>query len=224
MTEYGKWPRLIVAGQPVSREQANEILIRTDLWHMATNDRAWEQEINLLTEEFGRPAAYDWARDKERPRAFLEHLNAEDAWKSSFGVLELHYLHNEQIASAYIDGPHGWCDWDGKIGCASYNIGKWPTRAEVTEDLTVIAEAFPYLDMHVQLIHDEPDGEGDVADTWAVKNGVAALVEPAGVLDQPKDNVEAAVFGLLFNPIRERGVPLERLREALQQVRDNRPS
>lgn len=138
-------------------------------------------------------------------------------WTDRVGVLQLHYLGNEQIMSSWIGGPHGWCDWDGRIGCSNYNIGKWPSGDEVTEDLTAIAKTWPFLRMHVQLITDE--GSGDLAAMWAVEDGKAALVEPIGLIDQPHDDVEGMVWELMTSPFRERGVSLERFREALIQVR-----
>ena len=218
MRDLTKWPRLLVTGEPVTREQANQILIRTDDWYMTVNDRAWEDVVNQIAREYGMP--------KEPQRGsniavWTDHYQAVSAWRNALGILELDYLDNRRIASSWIGGPHGWCDWDGRIGCSNYNIGKWPSVEEVTEDWTAIAAAFPYLDLHAQLVTDE--GEGEVAATWAVRDGKAALVEPVGrIAEIPADDVEAMVFGLLYTESRERGVSIERLREALAQVSADR--
>jgi hypothetical protein len=214
MTDLTKWPRLLVTGEPVTREQANEILIRTDDWWLSTNDHAWEAAVYALAADHGRP------RQPERnagPAACSAFSKALGDWEVRLGILNLHYLDNARIASSWIGGPKGWCDWDGKIGCSNYNIGKWPTIEEVTEDWQAIAGAFPYLSLHAQLVTDE--GEGEVAAMWAVKDGKAALVEPVErIVDAKPDDVEAMAFGLMFNAGRERGVSLDRLREALAQV------
>ncbi|MEU8151733.1 hypothetical protein [Nonomuraea sp. NPDC048901] len=217
MSDLTKWPRLLVTGENVTREQANEILIRTDGLNPCINDRVWERTVKDLAEEFGRPRPYDYSRTSDNPESWREHYAADQAWRARMGLLDLHYLRNARIASSWIGGPHGWCDWEGRIGCSNYNIGKWPSVEEVTEDWTAIAEAFPYLALHAQLVTDE--GEGTVAATWAVRDGKAALVEPAGQLAPvPSDDVAGMVFGLLYSADRERGVSINRLREALAQV------
>lgn len=40
-----KWPALVVGGERVSREQAQEILIRTDDWDHFTNDHEFRSQI-----------------------------------------------------------------------------------------------------------------------------------------------------------------------------------
>ena len=65
------------------------------------------------------------------------------------------YLKNSQIASCYIGGAHGWCNWDGKILSNSMNIGKWPDAVEVLKEWEIIAEAFPFLDLKCQLLSNE---------------------------------------------------------------------
>ena len=88
------------------------------------------------------------------------------------------------------------------------------------EDWSAIAAAFPYLDLHAQLITDE--GEGDVAGQWRVTGGVAALVEPVGRF-QPRELSEADVLLHVIGRGGERGVSLERLREAMAQLRNDPP-
>ncbi|GGS85224.1 hypothetical protein GCM10010156_49800 [Planobispora rosea] len=203
MTDLTKWPRLLVVGDAVTREQANEILIRTNTRHMHTNDRVWETTVHDL---------FGIARDK----------HGHPDWKSAqafhdrYGVLDLTYLANQRIASSWLGGAYGWCDWDGTIGCSNYNIGKWPTVEDVTEEWQAIAAAFPYLTLHAQLVTDE--GEGHIAATWAVKDGKTALVEPVGQIASISDDVAAMAAGLFLGTRTERGVSLDRLREALAQL------
>lgn len=221
MSDLTKWPRLLVKGEPVTREQANEILIRTYSWSPCINDREWEEQVCALGDEYGMPV---YAPHRLKPGEYGERWREiegrRQAARERAGILDLHYLGNQRIASSWIGGPHGWCDWDGRIGCSDYNIGKWPSLEEVCEDWATIAAAFPYLDLHAQLVTDE--GAGVVAATWAVRNGEATLVEPIGLLDALHDDVEGMVFGMLFDRFRERGVSVERLREALEQVAGSR--
>lgn len=202
MTELSKWPLLLVTGNPVTEQQANDILIRTDQWAISTNDRAWEAAVWKLTglqpDKYNRPA---WPAVDE----FRQHLDC----------LDLHYLHNERIASAWIGGPHGWCDWDGTIGTSNYNIGKHPTIEEAHQDWTAIAAAFPYLNLRAQLVPEEGEA-GAAAVEWCIAGGVATMVEdPARLLRRPTDPDSFR----LFAPDGERGVGLDRLAVAIDQVR-----
>lgn len=199
-----KWPRLLVAGQPVTIEQANEILLRTDYWHLTGNDLPWLRTIARLAgieyDEHDLPA---WGA----VRAFQHRIDA----------LDLHYLGNSRIVSSWIGGPHGWCDWDGHIGAANYNIGKWPTAEAVTDDATVIAAAFPYLDLTVQLVVDE--GQGRLCGQWRVQAGVATYdPAPTELVTPLADLTEREIIRRRTGPHGERGVTAERLREALAQV------
>lgn len=209
MTDLTKWPRLLVAGEPVTREQANEILIRTDDWSMTSNDLAWKATVESVAAEYGMPvepppgarsAAY-WAANK--------------AWRERMGVLWLEYLGNARIASPWIGGPKGWCDWDGRIGCSMYNVGKYPSLEHLTSEWENIAAAFPFLKLHAQAVTDE--GLGEVAATWAVMGGRAALVEPVGRVT-PVEHLSVGDIFARLDPGGERGLTLERLREALDQV------
>ena len=208
MRDLTKWPRLIVVpgkAEPVTREQANEILLRTNGPVHWVNDRAWVREVaaalGVPVDE--RYSGMEW--------------KAYGQWFASIGGLDLHYLHNSRIMSAWIGGPHGWLDWDGTIGCSTWNIGKWPSYEAVQEDWQAIAAAFPYLDLHAQLITDE--GEGEVAAQWRVTGGQAALVEPVGEF-KPQELSEMDVLLRIVGRYGERGVSLERLKEAVAQVRD----
>lgn len=204
MSDFTKWPRLIVVGEPVTPEQANDILIRTNSWFLSSNDSDWVRQVAAA---YGIPLDEHGAPDYRA----LQRVYAE------LGALQLHYLVNRQVMAAWLGGPHGWCDWTGRIGCSTWNIGKWPTEDAVTEDLVAIAAAFPYLSMHAQLISDE--GEGDIVGTWAVLDGKAVPVEPAGFLTPPTELDPEAMIDAFMRPGRERGVSLGRLRQALAQVR-----
>lgn len=216
MRDLTKWPRLIVVPEkpePVTRQQANEILLRTNGPYFGSNDRAWERSI---ADVLG--IAMTWREVPGMPGGGWWDMTYASAseWYKSIGGLDLHYLVNSRIVSAWIGGPHGWLDWDGNVGCSTWNIGKWPSYEEVQEDWSAIAAAFPYLDLHAQLITDE--GEGDVAGQWRVVGGRAALVEPVARFE-PLELSEADVLMRVLGRHGERGVDLERLREAATQLR-----
>lgn len=230
--DYVKWPRLLVVGDDVTREQANEIIIRTTpLGYIFTNDKKWE---SIVRSAFGIPGDLthdDYALPVEERIAKARAIwNRTDERIAQLGILSLHNMANHQIASAYVGGPHGWCDWDGGIGTASYNVGKWPTAGEMHTDLVDIATAFPFLRMQVQLLNDRYDetveseyGPGsyvleDTAPvTWTVDRGtVEYVIEPRPPLRLDED--ETVFSEEFFNPMRERGVSQKRLREAIAQV------
>lgn len=208
-----KWPRLLVVGDNVTPEQADEILIRTNSWYLFSNDKGWERTVRQLAVDFGCPVEPDPARRYELGD-IRSHIEAKDAWKARLGILELGYLHNWQIMSAWFGGPHGWCDWDGNIGCSTFNIGKWPSSEGVTEDWQAIATAFPYLNLRAQCVEEE--GEGVVAGTWTVTGGEVTYED--GPADRITDPTDYPITAAVFNSYRERGVDYPRLRRAFQRV------
>lgn len=197
-----KWPRLLVTGEPVTEQQADEILVRTDNWYHFSNNKQWEQQVDALAAEYGRPlpGPGSWA--------------LADEWNKQFGILPLGYCDNNQIMSSWVGGPYGWCNWPGQIGCSTYNIGKWPSTEEVTDDWTLIAAAFPYLDLTAQLVNDE--GEGQLCGQWRVQAGRCVYdPEPAERI-RPVEDASPTFFLPVW---REQGVSLERLRQAMDTVR-----
>jgi hypothetical protein len=204
-----KWPLLLVAGKPVTPEQADDILLRSCGGYFTGNDPAWERQIAAI---LGIPFRTGYPRMDWQACA---------AWYKSIGGLDLHYLNNSRVYSAWIGGPRGWCDWDGRIGCGEWNIGKWPGVSEVEEDLAAVAATWPFLQMRVQLVDNE--GEGDLCGEWAVTGGKAMEVEPGGLIVAPEFDTDAAVLGLVFGHGRERGVSPERLASAYARIRTAQP-
>lgn len=206
----GKWPHLIVVGQPVTEAQADEILIRTCvLYYLHCNDHEWDHIVARIVFKNERAAETDFPFQQVRDR--VEEL----------GVLNLQYLKTYRIASSWIGGPRGWCDWDGRIGSA-YNIGKDPSVEEVGGEWSEIAAAFPYLDLTAQLVSE--DGTGRLCGQWRVKDGVATEETPGARLMQPKQQQQESEAVIkrfaeqLFTPGSERGVSPERLQQAVDRV------
>ncbi len=203
MEIVSKWPRLLVDGPAVSPELAGEILVRTDRWILCCNDRDWRAAVYDLVgipRQGGNPV--DW-RDV-------------DALRESIGALELAYLANDRIASAWIGGPHGWIDWDGRVGCADWNIGKWPSAEAVDHDWGLIARTWPELRLTAWLLEDE--GAGPVCRQWKVGDGMALAVKPTPPRVVPVE-VDAATVRARFALGGERGVSPERLAGAVEAAR-----
>lgn len=212
MTITTKWPRLLVAGDPVTADQAAEIIARTTHWPPYINDKAWQQLILSELHRIGHPVEPHRGGEMD---AFGNYWRAVDAWRRDRGILNLSYLHNSRVGSSWIYGPHGWVDWDGTIGAGGWNVGKWPSDEEVTEDWTSIAAAFPYLRLTAQLVENE--GEGGLAGQWTIANG-EVVHDPT-----PVDFIKPVPAfgdggGYLFaglTPGGERGCTVEQLQHAL---------
>lgn len=204
--ELTKWPRLLVAGASVTEDQASEILVRTDSWFLSSNSHDWERTVyaaaGIEITEHGWPA-------EDSLREFCARM----------GVLRLSYLTNSQIVSAWVGGAHGWCHWDGRIGCANYNLGKWPTTEEITDDWIAIAAAFPYLDLTAQLVTNE--GAGRLVGEWRLQDGEVHYEPFPPEQIRPLDDslLTSAGIARLMRVDLEPGVTLGRLEEALQLVR-----
>lgn len=214
MTIQTKWPRLIVVGQPVTEQQASEILVRTnEWWWLSSNDRDWNRQVQRIAAEYGWPVEAEPGTEAAQNRS-----RAMRAWYERLGILSLSYCGNSRVMSSWIGGAHGWCDWSGRIGTTEYNIGKWPSDEEVTDEWREIAAAFPYLDLTAQCVDDE--GEGQLCAQWRVRGGQVEYepnpTEPVSALVEP--DISGWVAGLVFGGRSERGVTSDRLREALAQV------
>ncbi|MFF4292164.1 hypothetical protein ACFY0N_00740 [Streptomyces vinaceus] len=203
-----KWPRLLVTGAPVTPEQADEILVRTtNPYLLDGNDKAWTMEVYGA---FGlTPGRYGNAT-----------MDSILAVADELGLLGLPTLYTSRITSTWIGGPHGWCDWDGTIGCANYNIGKWPDRETILAEWTVIAEEFPYLVLTAQLLADE--GQGPVVGQWRVLDGQAVEESPGLPITDPAEVEQEDIFRRVLLPGGERGVNPKRLETAIERVRKSR--
>lgn len=203
----GKWPRLIVVGPPVTRDQAAEIIVRTDSWMLSSNDRPWVRQVAEVA-------------GIELDEYHYASWNAIVPFRRSIGALDLEYMGNDRIMSAYIGGPHGWINWNGAIGASDYNLGKWPRGEEVLADVEKIAAAWPFLRFDMQLIADE--GEGAPAINFRVEGGDVEVSKPDGYLASPTEIPDGAILSVMFAPEftrRERGCTLDQLRAAVAAAR-----
>jgi hypothetical protein len=213
----GKWPLLVVAGEPVTREQAAEVIIRTTPDYLSSNDKAWGITVHKV---FGLRDEMTFRRGDDPKESFAQ---LREIWehnaqvRKDLGILDLEYLYNSRIISAYIGGPHGWVDWDGTVGTSTYNIGKWPEVNEVLSEWQLIAETFPYLTLTCQLRLEE--GAMDPVAQFEVAEGKAYLVGVGEPLPIVERNIVAEVLSLVTDIFRERGCTEETLRWAVDLTR-----
>jgi len=201
-----KWPGLIVAGDSVTKEQAAEIIVRTDSFRFSTNNERWKR---TLAETLGAEL------DKY---GFMSNI---DESRRKYRVLSLNYLHNSRIATSYIGGSHGWINWDGTVGCDSYNIGKHPSVGEVYEDLRDIAKTWNFLNFKVQLLNHEngyPEcaagGPPGPIVEFSVSNGEVSVYAPTKQLAASQDSWDGDVGSLMTR--REVGCTVETFKAALK--------
>jgi hypothetical protein len=231
-----KWPRLYVAGDPVTPEQADLILVRTNGPRFHTNDEKWN---DMVARTFGLPI-----------EGRVTHEEEEEVIRR-FGMLDINHLNNGRISSTYAGGPNGWCDWDGTIGCVEGHLHcKWPSVTDVFSEWNMLARAFPFLRLTAQLTTDgwEDGGDGTtrrVLVQWEVKGGMVHMVTPGPLVHPVPLSVtndaaewaerqkvldayyarrdEAKRKGLRFkeaNPFyQERGVTWARLKTAVERAR-----
>jgi hypothetical protein len=218
-----KWPGLLVVGEPVTEFQAMLIIIRTDHFSFISNDREFQKQINRilydiecssdnLDEEIIKKYQLSdglggYSKVNEIRNGFIER----------YLPINLYYLNNSRITSAWIGGPRGWCDWDGTIHSSNSNIGKYPEISEVYSDCEVIAENFKFLKMKVQLLDRETceEDQSPVVE-FHISDGKVTVHDPIELLTQPTD--VPFNFDMHVSDGRERGCTIEKFKEALDAV------
>lgn len=225
-----KWPGLLVVGKTVTREQAMEIIIRTDSLWFTTNDYKFAKELNgylfdVKIEESGYGKDNDAIADKlgvDRSNSWNDVHAYRETKLAEVGQIPLNYLDNDRIVSSWIGGSKGWCNWNGKILCDNFNIGKWPSVQDVYNDWVAIAKAFPFLDLKAQLLSTEicdMDNEPEVVVQFNIKNGKVKMSETKRLLTQPKELDFSSMLNF-GNPSRERGCTIEMFKEAIDYCRE----
>lgn len=226
-----KWPALVVTGKPVTKEQAAEIIVRTN-GYLSCNDHEFANRAQALIYDVDLKKVdvthYGGTDDAIRLKVGLtkdnwnEYFGYKESKEKELGMLELNYLSNSRICSSWIGGPHGWCDWKGNIGCHNYNIGKWPSVEEVFGEWKMIAKEFPFLDLTCQLFNHEASCE-DMADNpgpviqFRVKDGKVKMSIPKEPLSVP--NFGGTSYAV-FTPGGEIGCTLDMLKEAIYLIKN----
>lgn len=144
-----KWPHCVIIGEPITIDQAKEVLSRTDSFFMGYGSNAREYDKEIWKEigvdyECCIDPSEDWNTKWTRINKF----------RQAHKLLELEYLSNNYISSCYIGGCYGWCHPNGTIHFWD-NIGKYPSWEELHEECKLIARAFPFLKMKIYLFNQE---------------------------------------------------------------------
>lgn len=220
-----KWPAIIIRGKSVTKEQAQEIIIRTDDLNFCSNDQKFENQLykeiygvegTLFTIEEELAKKHNIDKNQYTVMRELKHK-----FIAPYKLLPIHYLQNHRILSSWIGGPHGWCNWNGYIGTNNYNIGKYPSVSEVYKEWKIIAKEFPFLDLRCQLMDGEAGEDKDISPVveFVVSNGKVRIKKPKDFIDYTNVDFHQIVLKNLMNPGRERGCTLEDFKNALQHVK-----
>jgi len=156
-----KWPQMIVVGKTITVEQALEIIRRTDMFFThgyGGNDHGFDNRAKMIvgmpeTDLWREPSYNEWS-DELRTKLWQERWDGLQAWREKWQVIETEYVHNSWISCSFVGGPHGWCHPDGKIFYQD-NVGKWPSIEAIRKDWSILAKAFPFLDLRVLLMDRE---------------------------------------------------------------------
>lgn len=233
--ELPKWPAMVVVGKPVTMEQAAEIIVRTSDPECSCNDHLFSNSAQgiLFDLDPEECALYTYGAVEDVIRKKLG-ISDKSNWKdvvvykaakqNELGILDLEYLANSRICSSWIGGPHGWCDWEGNIGCSNYNIGKYPTVENIYDEWSLIAKTFPFLELKCQLFNHEAGEEESVYKSEAViefhvEDGKVTMHYPKEILKMPQFNYEGS---LAFSRGGELGCTLETLKWAVKCVIERR--
>jgi hypothetical protein len=143
-----KWTGMICMGDPVTPEQALEVIIRTDNYNFYNEYYRDVQLLNLIKKTYTRCLPIeDQISDQTLDIEKFNHM---------FGILPIHYLNNHMLYHS--TGLHGWMKKDGTIKTSSYNIGKRPTKKDLVEEVQIIIDSFPFINnIHFQFLNGEID-------------------------------------------------------------------
>jgi hypothetical protein len=144
-----KWPQCIIHGKKITEEQALEIIRRTDTFFESYlcggNNKSFNEKARKICK------IPQMSKDFE---TYHEWVNRDKKWTEKWKKISLNFLSNSWVSSAFIYGPHGWCHPDGTIEY-HFNIGKWPEVEEIYDDLIILSEHFPFLEMDVTIMSKE---------------------------------------------------------------------
>lgn len=203
-----KWPQMYTTGKPVTVDQAKEIIRRTDTFFTGYggNDHEFVSRAKAMFKfvEYVDLERYSY----EEYRAYI------DTWLAKWQYVETGYVHNSWISCAFVGGPHGWMSPTGEIGFTD-NVGKWPSADTILSDWSLLAAAWPFLDVGVTLMSGE-DCEADKKPviSFQVKDGAVTVFLPGETnvheghpVPHHRDDSAAMLSVILLSPAqREHGI------------------
>ena len=185
----GKFPVVIAVGDTLTREQTNEVMLRTTSWyHLTCNDEAWDDMvIHILGLADKLNDSLVELPDGARIWDCEYQHQLTDGFGNGIDALKLYALDNWGISRR---GSGGWLDWSGQIRARYREGSKWTSIEEVEADWQAIAAAFPFLRIRAQLAAGDylnvfDDGSpgvpaGQVGAEWIINHGEVHRVDKPG--------------------------------------------
>ena len=165
-----KWPNLIITGEPVTEEQAKDIIFRTDSFLTDPSEYSGGN-ARQFNENYRRACGFKIKESGNIYQDMRRESEIAGYVRSKIGFVDLKYIVSDYASSCYVYGPYGFCSPEGEIYFRD-NVGKWPSVEEIYEEFKMLAKAFPYLDMQGSLYDGEHCEEGrKFVLRFIVKNG-----------------------------------------------------
>lgn len=213
-----KWPQLMIVGDPVSEDQAKEIIFRTETFLTDASEYAGGNNKGFNA-SYLRESGMDVLKglcpgDWMYSHTVMQHVRAR------IGFVSLDYVHNTWASSSYIFGPYGFCSPDGDI-YYNHNLGKYPGVQEVYNDFVRIAQAFPFLKFKASLYSGEHCEENThCVVSFIVQSGEVQITDEDFNLrqfNQPHDF--ALAVQKMQDSDREQGLPYKWIMEFQRRVK-----
>lgn len=150
-----KWPEMFLTGTSVTPEQAKEILFRTDRSVARASTYTFGGNDHRFAESCYHSFGWTKMFEIEKQHGLMPSIRASQLWADKMDMISTEYINNSFLSTAYIGGPHGWCNPSGQIYSKGHNIGKWPGVEEVVRDLEALLAAFPFIDAQCTLFSGE---------------------------------------------------------------------
>lgn len=235
-----------LTGKRVTRKQAAEIIYRTmgslvfstnlhklgvSLTCTLMGNSRWANMVQNMTEYVRL-----WVEIEEvdgQLRKLEETAKINDNWRrmedrqKEIGLLPgLKHMRNTKLLSNHIYGPRGWVDWDGTVGMTDYRLDGKCKVGQLKSELDAIASAFPHLEMQVQFLPRDHDGNATAVEPLAqidVIDGEAAIVPPGDAMQGPGDDEQnfIGIIENLGNAYREIGFEAKDINLVLECIREH---
>lgn len=157
-----KWTTMLIKGNTITKEQAMEVLVRTNDWGDFEHSEKEIEELYIAIEKY----FINFLPPEEQISGFNFYEN-KDLFFSTLKILDFSNIHNTKIHS-----KRGWLDWNGKIFSNNYNLGKWPSALYVYEDIKNLVNNFNFIKyLDVQLVEELEGGESIILLNIKYDNG-----------------------------------------------------
>lgn len=186
-----KWPQCVIYGNPITKEQALEIIRRTDSFfdgYFGNN-----HVFNDLAAKICKLPQMKNYEDKDRNIDWDAYSEACDMFHEKWQKIDTNYIFNDWISCCWVGGPHGWCHPDGTIAFQN-NIGKWPDIEDVYQDLETIAKEFPFLELTCTLMNDEEFDATESLVSFKIKDGEVEVIDTIPIDELKYDRDREFVF------------------------------